>query len=420
MGKSYKIVVRETRRSEDCVDSASQASSVNSRDFARILQLTEQLIPQRGFLGLQGTAKGFQDPQLRSFWAVLLSGSWENLPNRETEAQTTQGLAQGVWPPANLAGNITNPANIAGSWIHLGPSGQPSPPPEILGGLTAERGFSQRRPLPVPRLYSPSAQQKAKNQTASPSRKSRPLRCSPKLQPCNPREGLTGSAWRPAATEAHCSQPVPSPSSRKTLWGAPSKGPDRCLQAAGQPVGESEHRKRKPAGRGLGHSCHRRLVSGGFRGRGVLSLARPWVGAALLAVPIWKPENFDLEPLVTDPERLAPDSNFLAKIKSRPRPAWPRAASPPSRTRGPRPGSRNPANRSGCCFWGPALSQRGAGPAQRRGEGISGRRARRELALLALRQGDPLWPQFPDPSKVDQRSDLKGELQMHHPFTKTT
>ena len=90
---------------------------------------------------------------------MLLSGSWENLPNRETEAQTTQGLAQGVWPPANLAGNITNPANIAGSWIHLGPSGQPSPPPEILGGLTAERGFSQRRPLPVPRLYSPSAQQ---------------------------------------------------------------------------------------------------------------------------------------------------------------------------------------------------------------------------------------------------------------------
>lgn len=104
---------------------------------------------------------------------MLLSGSWENLPNRETEAQTTQGLAQGVWPPANLAGNITNPANIAGSWIHLGPSGQPSPPPEILGGLTAERGFSQRRPLPVPRLYSPSAQQKAKNQTASPSRKVR-------------------------------------------------------------------------------------------------------------------------------------------------------------------------------------------------------------------------------------------------------
>lgn len=94
------------------------------------------------------------------------------------------------------------------------------------------------------------------------------------------RKGLTGSAWRPAATEAYCSPAsiLPliqedrrgvggggSPFKRARSLSSPGYKPDRR---------EGERRKRKLALRGLGHGCHRR-VSAGFRGKGELSPARP-------------------------------------------------------------------------------------------------------------------------------------------------
>lgn len=89
------------------------------------------------------------------------------------------------------------------------------------------------------------------------------------------RKRLTGSAWRPAATEAHCSSAGPLPLILEDPPGSPFKRA-RSLSSPGyRPDGrEGERRKRKLALRGLGQGCHRR-VSGGFRGKGGLSPARP-------------------------------------------------------------------------------------------------------------------------------------------------
>lgn len=59
---------------------------------------------------------------------------------------------------------------------------------------------------------------------------------------CPSRKGLTGSAWRPAATEAHCSPAAASPSLiQEDPVGSPFKrsrpGVSRCLRAAGQRFG---------------------------------------------------------------------------------------------------------------------------------------------------------------------------------------
>lgn len=71
---------------------------------------------------------------------ALFSGAWENFPDREIEAQTTQGTDSGGVTPSSS----DRAANAAISWIHLGPSAQPCPPPEILGWLGAlDGGFPQ-------------------------------------------------------------------------------------------------------------------------------------------------------------------------------------------------------------------------------------------------------------------------------------
>lgn len=90
------------------------------------------------------------------------------------------------------------------------------------------------------------------------------------------RKGLTGSAWRPAATEAHCSPAGPLPLIQEDPPREPLQKDQVPVVSRLQTGPSGEHRKRKLALRGLGHGCHRR-VSGlrGFPRKGVAEPCLP-------------------------------------------------------------------------------------------------------------------------------------------------
>lgn len=121
------------------------------------------------------------------------------------------------------------------------------------------------------------------------------------LPPCSriPREGFNRKRL---ASVSH-RRPLFSSWSPPSCPGRPSreplqKGQAQCLQTADQPVERASTGKGNPPGRGLGHSCHRRVL-GGFRGRGVLRLTRPRGGQPSPTAPIWKADGFDLKLLGT-------------------------------------------------------------------------------------------------------------------------
>ncbi|TKC39417.1 hypothetical protein EI555_002360, partial [Monodon monoceros] len=224
---------------------------------------------------------------------------------RETEAQTTKGMAQGG-ATSSSPGRAVRTTVLGKRSCTLDSSGtpespaRPSPAPEMPGFLA----------MPRPLMVQPSATETGPvlSQTSRGTREkavhllvlSIPSPCFPPPTPpprCKwaPSEELTGSAWRPAATEAHCSPAGPLPLVQEDPPGSSFKRAGPVSPYCRPASQESQHRKRKPAGRGLGHSCHRR-VSGGFRGRGAQASPAPGGGMVQPSptVPIWKPEGFDL------------------------------------------------------------------------------------------------------------------------------
>ena len=261
-------------------------------------QLTQRLIPQHVFPGLQGRADHFQDSRSAHSGPLgppcALVNPLGELPKlRETEAQTAKGIAQGG-ATSSSPGRAVRTTVVGKHNCTLDSPGtpespaRPSPVPEIPGFLA----------MPRPLMVQPSATEGKRNRPSDSIEESKVCihltisryfhkqvveqekkLCicwfcqSPRLAPpCSwaPREELTGSAWRPAATEAHCSPAGPLPLVQEDPPGSSFKRAGPVSPYCRPASRESQHRKRKPAGRGLGHSCHRR-VSGGFRGRG----ARP-------------------------------------------------------------------------------------------------------------------------------------------------
>lgn len=112
---------------------------------------------------------------------------------------------------------------------------------------------------------------------------------SPGLRRCflqlHPQERVNRKRLAAAATKAHCSPASPLPPFRKTLWGARLKGPGRCLQAVGQPVGRASTGKGNSLCTGWGTAVTAAVttVSQGVSEEGGLSHAGPWWGEAALS-----------------------------------------------------------------------------------------------------------------------------------------
>ena len=114
----------------------------------------------------------------------------------------------------------------------------------------------------------------------------------------SPEKGLTGSAWRPGATENHCSPVGPLPLVQEDPPGSPFKRARRSvsrLQASlsGDRAPEKETRQAR-AGAQLSPQSRGVSEEGGSA-----QVYPPPAGQPSPTAPIWKADGFDLKPLGT-------------------------------------------------------------------------------------------------------------------------
>lgn len=109
------------------------------------------------------------------------------------------------------------------------------------------------------------------------------LSCSSSLRgaPCSytSRKGLTGSAWRPATTEAHCSPAGSLPLIQEDPLGSPFKRARLVSPGLRPACREGKHRKRKLVSKGWGTDVT--AMSLGVSKEGGAEVCHPWGEAAL-------------------------------------------------------------------------------------------------------------------------------------------